>query len=182
MNKMSHSFERRVASLRLRIEDLSSLRKTVALPADRDIDERQWYVVESELKDNVKINFPPPWCLPPTCVKLYGKRRSFQPVGANDRQLVKRLFIADLVWLFYFDRMGIFKILGAILDDYAIKGKLPISNIPTTSQATESKNDLIVIVLEAMTRKTKMGFRQPSATAIFLIGAVSAGFRTKAEN
>lgn len=50
MSRTSHSFERRAASLRLRIEDLSSLRKTVALPADRDIDERQWFVVESELK------------------------------------------------------------------------------------------------------------------------------------
>lgn len=50
MSKTYHSFERRVASLRLRIEDLSSLRKTVALPANRDIDERQWFVVETELK------------------------------------------------------------------------------------------------------------------------------------
>jgi hypothetical protein len=37
-------------SLRIRIESLSSLRKTVALPAEHDISERQWFVIESELK------------------------------------------------------------------------------------------------------------------------------------
>ena len=65
--------------------------------------------------------------------------------------------MADLVWLFFFDRMGIFKILGAILDDYAIKGKLPISNGSVNAPGTENKDDLITIVIEAMTRKTKIG-------------------------
>lgn len=50
MNTVANSFKRRTASLRMRIEDLSSLRKTVALPAEHDITERQWFVVESELK------------------------------------------------------------------------------------------------------------------------------------
>jgi hypothetical protein len=99
--------------------------------------------------------FPPQWCLPAPCVTLEGDRRTFE----NDGQtfFIKRLFIADLVWLFYFDRMGIFKILGAILDDYAIKGKLPISNGSVNAPGAENKDDLITIVLEAMTRKTKMG-------------------------
>ena len=37
-------------SLRIRVESLSSLRKTVSLPAEHDIRERQWFVIESELK------------------------------------------------------------------------------------------------------------------------------------
>lgn len=49
-NTLNNSFQRRIASLRIRIESLSSLRKTVALPAAQDITERQWFVVESELK------------------------------------------------------------------------------------------------------------------------------------
>lgn len=44
------SFKNRVSSLRLRIESLSKLRKSVALPEAHDISERQWFVIESELK------------------------------------------------------------------------------------------------------------------------------------
>lgn len=102
-------------------------------------------------------SFPPQWCLPAPCVTLKGKRRTsiiINPDGSTT-QFVNRLFMADLVWLFYFDRMGIFKILGAILDDYAIKGKFPITN-DSPLDATD-KIELVSIVLEAMTRKTKMG-------------------------
>lgn len=111
-------------------------------------------------QENARNNFPPPWCLPATCVTLEGKRRSFENIGQPPKppSLVKRLFVADLVWLFYFERMGIFKILGAILDDYAIKGKFPITNdSPTPSSGTPDKIELVSIILEAMTRKTKMG-------------------------
>ncbi len=59
---------------------------------------------------------------------------------------VKRLFIADLIWLFYFERMGIFKVLGAILDDYATKGKIPMSN-----------DTRAALVMEAMVRQMKTG-------------------------
>lgn len=96
--------------------------------------------------------FPPTYCLPAPCVTLDGNRRSHTTDGTTF--FIKRLFIADLVWLFYFDRMGIFKILGAILDDYAIKGKFPITN---DSSDSADKIELVSIVLEAMTRKTKMG-------------------------
>ena len=41
---------------------------------------------------------------------------------------IRRLFVGDLVWLFFFERMGIFRILGVILDDFATRGRLPISN------------------------------------------------------
>ena len=50
MNNVAASFNRRAASLRMRLESLSSLRKTVALPAAHDIRERQWFAIESELK------------------------------------------------------------------------------------------------------------------------------------
>jgi hypothetical protein len=50
MKSIAASFQRRFASLRLRIESLSLLRKTVSLPAEHDIRERQWLVIESELK------------------------------------------------------------------------------------------------------------------------------------
>ncbi len=106
----------------------------------------------TSVSGRVGETFPPQWCLPAPCVTLEGDRRSFENDGTNS--LVKRLFMADLVWLFYFDRMGIFKILGAILDDYAIKGRFPITN---DSSDPLDKIELVSIVLEAMTRKTKMG-------------------------
>ncbi len=99
--------------------------------------------------------FPPPYCLPPTCVTLAGKRHLYEIDKVPANGTIKRLFMGDLVWLFYFDRMGIFKILGAILDDYAIKGNLPITN--DSPLDTTDKIELVSIVLEAMTRKTKMG-------------------------
>lgn len=102
--------------------------------------------------------FPPQYCLPAPCVTLEGDRRTSKTTGSEGgvtTHFVKRLFMADLVWLFYFDRMGIFKILGAILDDYAIKGKFPISN--DSPDDLTDKTELVSIVLEAMTRKTKTG-------------------------
>ena len=88
-------------------------------------------------------------CLPPSCVTLSGIRgSSLKVISPTDR--IKRLFIGDLVWLFYFDRMGIFKILGALLDDFASKGKFPID-------ISNPKNELTSIILEAMVRQTKTG-------------------------
>jgi hypothetical protein len=50
MKRPTHNFRSRIESLRLRIESLSGLRKSVALPPAHDISERQWFVIESELK------------------------------------------------------------------------------------------------------------------------------------
>lgn len=50
MNTTAENFKRRAASLRMRVEDLSGLRKTVSLPAAHDIGERRWFVIETELK------------------------------------------------------------------------------------------------------------------------------------
>ncbi len=98
--------------------------------------------------------FPPFWCFPTNCVELSGGRHLYKIEDASFGGRIRRLFVGDLVWLYYFDRMGIFKILGAILDDYAIRGNLPISN---GSVNASDKDDLISIVLEAMVRETKTG-------------------------
>src|SRR5829696_4294472 len=52
-------------------------------------------------------------CLPPTCKTLEGNRR---------------LFTGDLVWLFFMENIGIFKMLRYILRDYEFFGWYPISN------------------------------------------------------
>jgi len=95
---------------------------------------KQWY--------QIPVFFP--WCLPPSLTVLNGKRGT--ECAKKQTLPLKRLFIGDLVWLFYFERMGIFKILGVILDDYATKGKHPISPAGSTTG-----------ILETMVRLTKMG-------------------------
>ncbi|MBI4523812.1 MAG: hypothetical protein HY695_08385 [Deltaproteobacteria bacterium] len=95
--------------------------------------------------------WPSDCCFCPTCVTLKGNRNPSDKTPAPE---IKRLFAGDLVWLFYFERMGIFQILGAILDAFASNGRIPISN---GSLEVGLKDDIIALVLEAMVRQTKMG-------------------------
>jgi hypothetical protein len=53
-----------------------------------------------------------------------------------------------VVWLYFMERMGLFRILGALLDDYALKGSLPLEWTP---------GDPSHAVLETFTRQVKMG-------------------------
>jgi hypothetical protein len=41
---------------------------------------------------------------------------------------ISSLTVGSIIWLYYYERMGIFKILGALMDDYNYKGKFPISS------------------------------------------------------
>lgn len=83
--------------------------------------------------------YPPKSCRPNPCLALMGSRHS----RSHDRQTLQRLFMADAVWLFYMERMGTFQILGAILDDYATRGKLPISSHSLTAFVLEEMIDCI---------------------------------------
>lgn len=101
-------------------------------------------------------SFPPQSCMPSPCVTLQGVRHRQNPVvpvGPSPDPLppqantLRRLFAGDVAWLFYMERMGLFKILGALLDDYALKGSLAIE---WTGEAAPA-------VLEIFTRQVKMG-------------------------
>jgi hypothetical protein len=90
-------------------------------------------------------------CIPCSCLILWGNRRIKQNSQSNPNltpleNRISKLFIGDAVWLFYFERMGIFKIIAAILDDYANGGKYPISSDNLTS-----------LILEMMIRDIKKG-------------------------
>ncbi len=104
-----------------------------------------------------KESFPMGWRWP--CVTLAGVRHRenqevtpppwpgpTQPPPTTNK--LRRLFTGDVVWLFFMERFGIFKILGALLDDYALKGSLPIE---------WSASDPAPLVLEVFTRDVKMG-------------------------
>lgn len=60
--------------------------------------------------------------------------------------LLDRVFAADLIWLFYHERMGLLRILGAILDDYASLGRYPISN-----------TDPAAAIAQQVVNRTRMG-------------------------
>lgn len=104
--------------------------------------------------DGAGPGWPSPWCLPPSCVTLRGSRRLEGPSIVSGPLSVKRLFLADVIWLFFFERMGIFKILGVILDDFATRGGFPISN---GSLQQDLRDDVTALVLEAMCRQAKAG-------------------------
>lgn len=93
----------------------------------------------------LKGAWPPGGCLPSPAVTLKGNRHLYlSPIeGAT---FLKRVMTGDLIWLFYMERMGLFSILGAILDDYATRGKYPIP-----SDSIDS------LILEAMVRQVKSG-------------------------
>jgi hypothetical protein len=100
------------------------------------------------------LAWPTECCLCPPCVALDGSRNPNNPPGSPGTG-IRRLFVGDLVWLFYFERMGIFQILGAILDSYACNGRFPISN--GSLEPIVIKDNIIALVLEVMVRQTKMG-------------------------
>ena len=97
-------------------------------------------------------------CICSPCLTLDGNRNPVEPYLDDDEREppteIRRLFIGDVVWLSFMERMGIPQILGAILDAYACNGRLPISN---GSLDAGIKDDITALVLETMTRQVKTG-------------------------
>src|SRR5262245_910342 len=102
-------------------------------------------------------------CVDCSCATLRGDRHlSAELVGSNrtppdanfpaipllgdNPPFLTRLFTGDALWLYYMERMGLFQILGGLMDDYATGGTLPIAN-----------NSLAAFVLETMVRHLKTG-------------------------
>ncbi|MCO6491914.1 MAG: hypothetical protein J5I98_26090 [Phaeodactylibacter sp.] len=98
--------------------------------------------------------WPPAWCFPASYVTLRGQRHFHNRDFSKEFRSVKRLFLGDVVWLFFMERMGMFQILGKVLDEYAYNGGFPISN---GSADPGPGDDLLALVLEAMTRQMEMG-------------------------
>ena len=115
-------------------------------------------------------------CLCPPCVTLNGNRNPPLPPHTTEPQ-IRRLFIGDAVWLYYFERMGINQILGVILDAYACTGTLPISN---GSIEAGVRDDIVALVLEVMVRQTKMGMSSTVRDRACLFEPRSAGSTTAA--
>ncbi|HVH43414.1 MAG TPA: hypothetical protein VM925_13765 [Labilithrix sp.] len=89
-------------------------------------------------------SFPPPWS---GCVSLGGVRgRMRPPPRLESSPSIRSLFVGDVAWLYFMERMGTFQILGVLLDDWATRGRLVLRN-----------HDFAAYVLELMTRDMKTG-------------------------
>jgi hypothetical protein len=72
--------------------------------------------------------------------------------------------IGDLVWLFYYDRFGIFKIISAIVRDYQFQGKYPITHTdPTVISQLED-------IINAMNTGTWPNVRDRDSTYLRCLG------------
>jgi len=102
--------------------------------------------------------WPSECCICTPCVRLEGNRNptaKIPEVPTPSVPSLKRLFVGDAVWLFWMgDRLGVFQILGAILDSYAHNGSIPISN---GSLDPGVRDDVTALVLEIMVRQMKQG-------------------------
>ena len=120
-------------------------------------------------------------CLPPTCVAPGGIRGSAQFI-ASPTGSIRGMFIGDLVWLFYFERMGMFQILGRLLDDYALRGKYPMSNDTLSSVIMEAmvrqiRNGLASSVRDrASTYRRCLGWTSEAGRSLNLEGEINTGF------
>jgi hypothetical protein len=56
---------------------------------------------------------------------------------------ISSLTVGAVIWLYFYERMGIFKILGALMDDYNYRGKYTISGRRTTSNDYATLMDMI---------------------------------------
>jgi hypothetical protein len=66
--------------------------------------------------------------------------------GLNFDFVTNSLTVGAVMWLYYYERMGIFKILGALLDDYNYRGKYTISgrrSPPSTGTEYSNLMDMI---------------------------------------
>ncbi len=93
------------------------------------------------------------WSIPRPCLRVQGNRArlgeapAIDPADPNVRGFTfTQLFMGDLVWLFYHERMGIHRMVGAILDDFVTKGRFPIR-----------PNSYEGLIIEAMVREVKSG-------------------------
>ena len=135
--------------------------RSVTPPADPKFDELDrklgneldGQVLRCSSEDKI-AEWPKECCVCSPCVTLDGLRNQPEPASAS-LPGIRRLFVGDVVWLFYYERMGIQQILGAILDAFATTGRLPISN--GSLEASTVKDDIVALILEVMVRQTKMG-------------------------
>jgi len=105
-------------------------------------------------------------CLPCSCVTLGGNRRLL----LRDVHLgkIRRLFLADLVWLYFMERMGIFSILHTLLSDFAYNGKYAFDVFDISSVILNTWVELAKMGISSQTMDREsayercLGWKQPT--------------------
>jgi hypothetical protein len=89
-------------------------------------------------------------------VRSVSKLKSTEDELDASIQLYNQLNFGSVLWLYYYERMGIFEILQALLKDYNYEGRLPISSKAekTTSETTLRYSEL----MEMLSSIYRMGF------------------------
>jgi hypothetical protein len=141
------------------LEELVTLVGASLDPALVDCVTDDGFVVEKRAshparQEQVYPSWPSECCICTPCVTLDGNRNPPPISPLPTTPSIRRLFLGDVMWLFYFERMGVHQILGAILDAFAYNGRLPISNGKLQAGV---RDDIVALVLEVMVRQTKMG-------------------------
>ncbi len=62
------------------------------------------------------------------------------------------LTVGAVIWLYFYERMGIFKILGALLDDYNYKGKYTISGRRKDDKGNDIKYSVLMDMISTLHR------------------------------
>ncbi len=79
------------------------------------------------------------WSIPRPCLQVRGRRGTYK-IQFN------QLFVGDLMWLYFHERMGVHAMVGALLDDFVTKGRFPLRPVGVEG-----------LVLEGMVREVKAG-------------------------
>jgi hypothetical protein len=85
------------------------------------------------------------WSIPRPCLQVRGRRGTY---GIRFNQL----FIGDLLWLFFHERMGIHAMVGALLDDFVTRGRFPLRPLGVEG-----------LMLEGLVREVKAGLSSTCA-------------------
>ncbi len=91
----------------------------IILKADSPKNEKM-AIWNSKCDDDEKTDF----CLP---IFKYNREVQINDKENNFSLSTNGLTVGSVLWLYYYERMGIFKILGALMDDYNYRGKYTIS-------------------------------------------------------
>lgn len=124
---------------------------------DRDLADCHATVSFDTTTDGQRSLWPSDCCICEPCVTLNGYRTHATGDKAPPMPSVgiRRLFIGDALWLFYYHQMGVPQILGAILDAFAVTGRLPISNGSFDTDGVD--DNIVAMILEIMVRQAKSG-------------------------
>lgn len=122
---------------------------------DENIDRGFRCKVRSPHIEETKMQDSSDCCISSPCVTLCGNRRLLVRVLPKTRMQklrIRRLFFADVIWLYFMERLGTFNILAALLEDFSTNGKYPFDIFDVSSIILNTLVEYTTIGLTSRTR------------------------------